>query len=125
MSSVLRFIKDGDLMIQQFSSSPPNDVYDDVNIARGRSSLQVDLAMKYPEIYLLDLPTWLNREDRKRKISTAWSDGQSASEDAKLPMDSGEKMLSKMEQLSNHHQSLTLDFPRFPNERLSKARCHL
>ena len=122
VSSVLRSIKDGDLMIQQ--SSRTNDVYDvyDVNITRSRSSLQVDLAMKYPNIYLLGSPTWLNQEDQK--VSTTWSEGQQASESARISLDNEEKTLSRMEQSSNRHRPLTVDFARFPNEHLSKATCN-
>ena len=117
-SDVLQLVDHGDLMIQQFPNA--SRVYD-VNISSSYSPTQVELASTYPNVYLLNLPPWLNTADQT--FSPTWITSQGTTEDTESLL-SIKQMLWRMNHVSGLHQPLKMDFDRLPDERLLKASCH-
>lgn len=119
VSSVLGFIKEGELLIQSFGSpsgsegvpTPPNN-----------STIQVELANSYPNVYLRTIPSWLDRGDQQ--ISTTWIDKQVEGEDDHRLTSNEGVILSRIRRLSNSRKSNNIDFSRFPDERIYRASCH-
>ena len=119
VSSVLRFINDGDLIIQNFSRS--HDVHD-VNMASSRSTLQVELAMRYPNVYLLNLLEWWNKG--KEKVPAVWSPDQVARQRSSNLSSTKEPMPSDAKDIPSYDRTLAKDLARFPDGRLLKAKCN-
>ena len=54
VSDVVRYVRDGDLLIQEFQRA--SNVYD-INARRGSSPFQVELANLYPNVFMMELPS--------------------------------------------------------------------